>query len=54
MKKYSKIMTFGFVGFIWAFFILGFVTKDKAFSEMENRSLAQKPKFTFEIGRAHV
>ena len=48
MNKYSKITTFTFVGFIAVFFLLLIVMPKSEFSEMENRNLAQMPKFTFE------
>ena len=48
MKKTNKITTFTFVGFIAVFFLLLIVMPKAEFSEMENRNLAQMPKFTFE------
>lgn len=48
MKKTNKITTFTFVGFIAVFFLLLIVMPKSEFSEMENRNLAQMPKFTFE------
>lgn len=48
MKNYNRLLTFIFVGFIGLFFMLELVNKDKEFSPMENRNLAQMPKFTLE------
>jgi hypothetical protein len=46
--KYFKILTFLFLAFIFGIVILNTITKDKEFSQSENRMLATKPKFTIE------
>ena len=49
MKKISSwIQVFIFTAFIGAAFILNLVLPDKEMSEVENRTLQQFPKFTFE------
>lgn len=45
---YVKLMTFMFVITIFAFVGLNLITKDKQFSENENRILQQKPRFTLD------
>lgn len=45
-KKYSKFITCLFCGFLAFLFAANALTPDKAFSEMENRALAQRPKLT--------
>ena len=47
-NRYFKTLTLVFLVFIFLVFTLNIVTKDKDFSESENRMLAKKPKFTFE------
>ena len=47
MKNQSKLITFLFVGFISLFFVLGIFMPKREFSEMENRTLAQFPSFSF-------
>lgn len=52
MKKYEKlrckILIAVFLIFIFGFAAAGFICKDRDFSEMENRNLAQFPEFSFE------
>ena len=52
MKKYEKlrckILIAVFLIFIFGFASAGFICKDRDFSEMENRNLAQFPEFSFE------
>lgn len=52
MKKYEKlhcrIMIAVFLIFIFGFSAAGLICKDRDFSEMENRNLAQFPEFSFE------
>lgn len=45
-KKYSKFITCLFCGFLALLFAANALTPDKDFSEVENRSLAQRPKLT--------
>ena len=46
--KASDIVMFSvFILFIFGFSIAALITKDRDFSEMENRNLAQKPEFSF-------
>lgn len=47
-NKYFKILALLFLAFIFGVVILNTITKDKQFSESENRMLAKKPKFTIE------
>ena len=47
-KTYYKVLTAIFVVFIGALFCINLFTKDRDFSDVENRKLAQKPTFTFE------
>lgn len=47
-KLSCKLMTGYFIGFIALFSLGTFLTKDREFSEMENRPLAQKPQLTTE------
>ena len=52
MEKQNKIrnliLTFLFVLFIFGFAIAGIIQKDRDFSEMENRNLAEAPKFSWQ------
>lgn len=52
MKKYEKlsscIMIAVFILFIFGFAIAGLVSRDRDFSEMENRNLARFPEFSFD------
>ena len=52
MEKHNKIrnliLVIVFVLFIFGFAVAGLIQKDREFSEMENRNLAQFPKFSFE------
>ncbi|MEG0846763.1 MAG: DHHW family protein [Niameybacter sp.] len=45
-RSFQIVMTLSFVTYIGGFFALQLITKDKTFSELENRTLATKPKFT--------
>ena len=45
-KKYSKFITCLFCGLLAFLFAANALTPDKDFSEIENRSLAQRPKLT--------
>lgn len=47
-NKYFKILTLLFLVFTVGMVILNAITKDKEFSQSENRMLAKKPKFTIE------
>ncbi|MCR5121358.1 MAG: hypothetical protein K6B74_02945 [Ruminococcus sp.] len=47
-KLSCRLMTAYFVGFIAVFSLGTFLTKDRSFSEMENRTLKQKPDITAE------
>lgn len=47
-NKYFKILTLLFLSFTFGMVILNAITKDKEFSQSENRMLAKKPKFTIE------
>lgn len=46
--KNNKTLILIFVIYIFSFSILGFILPDKCFSEMENRVLEKKPRFSFE------
>ncbi len=52
MEKHNKIrnviLTAIFLLFVFGFAVAGLIEKDRDFSEMENRPLAQFPEFTFE------
>lgn len=45
-RKFSIAFCGMFVGFISVLFLMNLVSRDREFSEMENRTLAQKPKFS--------
>ena len=48
MEKISQIiMVSVFIVFIFGFAVWSFLLKDRKFSEMENRNLAQFPEFTW-------
>lgn len=47
-RLYIATLTFTFIGVLTFIVILNFLSKPKAFSEEENRSLAQMPKFSME------
>lgn len=47
-NKYFKILTLLFLVFTFGMVTLNAITKDKEFSQSENRMLAKKPKFTIE------
>ena len=52
MEKHNKIrnliLTIVFLLFIFGFAVAGLIQKDREFSEMENRNLAQFPEFSFD------
>lgn len=43
----NGVITLTFIAYIFTFFIMHYVMKDKEFSELENRLLEQKPEFSF-------
>lgn len=45
-RSFQMIITASFVAYIGGFFALQLIVEDKTFSELENRTLATKPKFT--------
>lgn len=45
-KKYSRFLSSLFCGFLAVIFTASALTPDKAFSELENRALSQRPQFT--------
>lgn len=47
-KKFNNILGISFIVYIGIFFVLCLIGKEKDFSELENRVLAKKPKFTKE------
>lgn len=48
MKKSDFAMVFIFCGYISSFFVINSLKSDEKFSEQENRSLQQRPEFSFE------
>ena len=46
-RNHNVLLAFVFILLILVFFIINLCVKDKEFSDAENRSLAQKPQFTF-------
>ncbi|MFI3227881.1 MAG: DHHW family protein [Clostridia bacterium] len=48
MKKTNILITSLFCAYIGGFFVLNALSEDKIFSEQENRTLGQKPEFSFE------
>ena len=47
-RVYFKVLAFVFLVFVFSFFVINIVSPNKAFSEGENRTLSQKPKFSFD------
>ena len=47
-KKYYRNLSLIFITFLTLFVIMNFLTKDKDFSETENRILSSKPKFSID------
>lgn len=47
-NNYNKKLSIIFISFLAIMIFLNFLSKDKNFSELENRVLSKKPKFTFD------